>query len=540
MTRFYACKLEIYIPGSSTAVASNLPWSSRPFAVAPDMVVVESTNTVRVSDVGYRDATDGVYPPLLSRAFDYDRSVALQPGADAVGASWGTMTLLNPSGTWDGVAASRSCDGRPVTIYAGYKAFDASRGIQVDPAFASLVPVFQGIAKGWFLSETELEIPLTDATYFIEKPLQSTFYLGTGGYEGPTTLTGAPKPKTRGGTASYPITNVTPVLVDATNLIYQYNDAAGTVVNLYEGGAVTYTSGGNVADLYASPPAPGQFKTDNARGLFRLGTKPVRPITADVTGSFAVAGAQTTAANIAINLLLEDAATPPGNIDTASFSALNTAYPWISGYYFDTEIDVTEAVSLFLRSVGAKLIAARDGKLKAVPLRAVATSATPAATWTTSEIVTLSPQRMGEPLDPPADLWRIGWGMNHTIQNTDLTPTIADARKSLIANDWQIAGYFSADVNAAYRRPSRPAVVPTALLVQADAATLATSTGGLWSNRRRLYSVELPIEVGLLRDLGDIVRITYPMDDLISGKLGIVVGEKYRSTDATMTFQVLV
>jgi hypothetical protein len=540
MTRFFACKLELYIPGSATALASNLPWSSRPFAVAPDMVVVESTDTVRASDVGYRDATDGVYPPLLNRAFDYDRAVALQPGADAVGASWGTMSLLNPEGTWDGVAAARSCDGRPLVIYTGQKVYDPTRGIYTDPAFASLTPFFQGIAKGWFLSETELEIPLTDATYFIEKPLQSSFYLGTGGYEGPATMTGTPKPKTRGGTASFPVQNVSPVLVDATNLIYQYNDAAGTVVALYEGSAVTYTSGGNVADLYASPPSPGQFKTDNARGLFRLGTKPVRPITADVTGNFPSAGVQTTAANIARNMLLEDVGLAAGYIDTASFTALNTSFPWTCGYYFGVDTDATQAVSLFLRSVGAKLIAARDGKLKAIPLRAVATSATPAATLTTSEIVNLTVQRMGEPLDPPADLWRIGWNANHTLQTTDLSPLITDARKTYVASDSQIAGFFSAAINAAYKRPSRPAVVQTALLTQADADALADAVGALWSTRRRLFAVEVPVEVGILRDLGDVVRIIYPMDDLNSGRLGIVVGEKYRSTDSTMTLQVLV
>lgn len=540
MTRLFACDLEVYVSGSATAIASNLPWGSRPNAVAPDMVTIESTDTVRVSDVGYRDLSVGIYPPLLSRAFDYDRAVALQPGADSVGASWGVMTLLNPNGVWDGVAASRSSGGRPVTIYTGNKVYNTDRGLFVDPAFSSLTPVFKGFAKGWFLSETALEIPLTDATYFLEKPLHNSFYLGTGGYEGPATLMGSPKPKTRGGTSSYPVSNVTPVLVDATNLIYQYNDAPGTVINIYEGAAITYTSGGDTTDLYGSPPSPGQFKTDNSRGMFRLGTKPIRPITADVTGEFPAEGVKTTAAAIALAMLLDDAQLQSGLIDTTSFATLDAAYPSVSGFYFPTDVDVTTAVSLFLRSVGAKLIATRVGTLKAVPLRAVSTSATPSATFSPDEIVVLSPQRMGEPLDPPADLWRIGWGMNHTIQNTDLSPLVVDARKTLIANEWQIAGFFSSAVNASYRRPSRPAVVPTALLVQADADALAASTGDLWGTRRRLYTAEVPVDIGLLRDIGDVIRVVYPMDDLKSGRLGIIVGEKFRSTDATMTLQILV
>jgi hypothetical protein len=47
-------------------------------------------------------------------------------------------------------------------------------------------------------------------------------------------LAGKRKPKTRGGTALNPVRNVTPTLIDPTNLIYQYSDGPGTVVNLYE------------------------------------------------------------------------------------------------------------------------------------------------------------------------------------------------------------------------------------------------------------------------------------------------------------------
>lgn len=505
------------------------------------MVQLESTDTVRASDIGYRDLSDGIFPPLLNRAFEIDRSFALPPGSDVVGATWGTMTLLNPNGAWDGVAASKSSDGRPVTIYTGSKVYDQPRGIWKDPAFTGLKTVFSGIAKGWFLSETELQVPLTDATYFIEdRPLQSVFYLGTGGYEGPSSLTGQPKPKTRGGTTAYPVSNVTPVQIDAPNLIYQYNDGPGTVVGIYEGGAVTYTSGGDTTDLYANPPAPGEYKTDNSRGMIRLGTKPIRPVTLDVTGSFPVAGVKTGAADIALNLLTEDAALDVDYIDTASFTALNTAYPWTCGYYFSGEIGVTNAVSLFLRSIGAKMVPTRTGTLKAMALRAVASSAVPAANLTTGELVDLTPLQLKDPLDPPADLWRIGWNKNHTIQTSDLSQQTTDTRKVQIAQDWQISAFFSADINAAYRRPSRPPIVETANLVTADASSLASAVGALWGVRRRLYAAEVPVDIGLNRDIGDIVRIIYPLDDLASGKLGIIVGEQYRSTDATMTLQILV
>jgi hypothetical protein len=73
------------------------------------------------------------------------------------------------------------------------------------------------------------------------------------------------------------------------------------------------------------------------------------------------------------------------------------------------------------------------------------------------------------------------------------------------------------------------------------AQVVASGLGGLWSAaRRRLYSVVLPLAVGLPRDIGDVIGLVWPMDDLPGGRVGQIVGEQIRAGDSTITYLVLV
>jgi hypothetical protein len=96
-------------------------------------------------------------------------------------------------------------------------------------------------------------------------------------------------------------------------------------------------------------------------------------------------------------------------------------------------------------------------------------------------------------------------------------------------------------VLAAWRRPSDPALVETALLDQADAQALADGLRDLWAVAagRKLYDVQLPLAFALRHDIGDPIRITYP-GVLAAGALGRLVGEQLRTADGVATLQVLV
>lgn len=542
---FYAAEIETYAPAVS-GTSSTPAHATHAHAVPSDPTAPEVVGLIRASDSGYRTRpTDtpavAVFPARMAEAFAIDRRINLDPGGAGLSASWGRVSLSNARGIYDNIAGTQNSDGRPVRIYAGQRTLDASRGLFLDPPFASLTPLFQGVAQPWALSESTLDIPFRDATYWAERPLQSTVYAGTGGYDGGADILGLPKPKTRGGTASYPVRDVRPVLIDAANRIYQYTDAAGSVVALYEGGDTNIPFSANTTNLYAGSTPAGQYRTDNSRGLFQLGSSPVRTITVDVTGEFPTAGAVSSLASIARYLLAEDMQMPAGNIATAAFSALAAAFPYPAGAYFGaTPIAGTDALAYLLAGAGFKLVPLRSGALSIMALRDVS-AAVPVAAIGPAEAASCTPLPLPASVSPPAYRIRVGYQRNYAPALVDVSPAVTSmTRKSFLANEYRYAGWAGGAVLLAYRRPNDPDPIGGALLVPADAQAAADGIGALWGVRRRLYAVSCPATTALAREIGDVIRLTWPADDLRGGQNGVIVGEQFRSVDSTSTLLVLV
>lgn len=545
MTQPLFVAMELYVSIAAAGYSQPEGHGVRPHGVAygalPGLPVNE---TLRVSDAGYRTlSTDagGVqpYPPLLAQGLSISRAMNLVPGQTAAAAAWGTLSLFNIGGRFNAYSLSRNSDGRPVRLYGGRKTLDAARGYAVDPAKASLSLLFSGLAQPWTLSETTLDIPVRDGTYWLERPLQPNLYAGTGTYEGGADLTGTPKPKARGGTNTYPITNVPAVLIDAIHLIYQYSDGPGTVVQVYERGNAGFTSGGDVSDLYTGSTTAGQYRTNNARGLFQMGSTPAGTITADVTGQFPTAGVQTSLLNIARYLLSEDCLLPSGNLDTASFTALAAAYPYTAGVWFDTNpIAGVDAVSTVLSAAGIQLIPLRSGLLSAIALRAPGAAYT--ARLNTTNAVSLLAKALPSQVYPPAYRAQAGYQRNYLVQTTDVSAGITTARITLVAVQDRAAAWTDTGVLAKWARPNDLPATGGALQVLADAQAFANALGALWGVTRRLYDVTVPIDTAVALDIGQTVQLVWPAADLIAGRPGLIVGETLNTFDATSILTVLV
>jgi predicted RecA/RadA family phage recombinase len=486
-----------------------------------------------------------IYPPLVAQAFSVDRRVNLDPTQSPAAAAWGNLSLSCPDGEFDNYVANYNNGRRPVRILWGRKMNDAARGVDVDPLYSTLLPAFIGLQDQWFLTDTTLDVPLRDATLYLETPLQTHLYGGTGTYDGTTDLANKPKPMARGGTSGNPIRNVTPTLIDPVNLIYQYNDTAGTVVNLYEGGAQTITFSSDTTNLYSGSTASGHYRTDNSRGLFQLGSAPVHTITADVTGNFIVAGAVTTVAMIAYNLLLETLSVPAVNIGIASFAAADTSYPYVAGFYYGTNDAPTglQVLEFLLSSFAAQLMPFRDGSLRLVVLRALPGGPTINQTFTTANGVTVVPSALPTAVAAPVWRTRVGYNHNYTVQTSDMNTaynSAAATQGQFAAAADRYATWSSSTVQAAYANPNDLAPFGGALLKQSDAQAVANDMGVLWGVQRFQYDVTVPVDIGLGCEIGDVDSVTWPLGALRSGQLGQTVGEQSVSTDPTRTFQVLV
>lgn len=557
---FFAIEMEVYQPGDP--VVAERGWFARPrFAPAPLPGPLESTETIRASDLGYvtRETDVGgiqTYPPALKTAFAIDRRMPLAPNSPAAAAGWGSVDLANLGRRYDAIAVSRNADGRSIRLLAGRKIRDETRGLDVDPPRNTLAEVFTGIAQPWVLTEDVLSIPLRDASYWLEQPFQRATFAGTGEYEGAADLEGRRKPRARGGSPTLPIRDVSPVWIDRVNGVLCLSDAPGAVFALSENGdpAQIDPEGGSVAtaevaDLYTGSTTPGHYRwCSRAEGLFvQLGSPTTGIITCDVAGYFPSGTAEPRAAALASRLLSEDMALPPWLLDDGSFSGLAAARPWTAGDYWDgsQEVNGKDAAALFLASVGARLVPDRTGPLRAYPLRAIAADARPAVAWSTAQIVDCKPapdRLRSAGVSPQPYRWRVTYSRCNTLITSNLDVDVTEARKSFLTQEYRYAAWSSVAITAAYRRPLDPDAVITRLLDGGDATLLATSLGELWSGSRppRLHTIEIRFAEALAREIGDVVQVTYPLDDLDGGRLGQIVGESIRSSDNTVTFEVLV
>jgi len=545
---FLAAEIDTFLPGTGSAAAPGEAYGVLPEGVLSlALYVAGDSATLRASDLGYvtRESDAGglqVYPPILASGVAIDRAMDLAPDGQGAAAGWGSIRLANDAGALTALGATRNADGRVVRLRLGRKVAD-NWG---DPPLASTVTILSGFGAGWVVDEAELRLDLRDPTYWIERPVDRATFAGTGGLEGTAALAGKRKPYLRGGSGSDPVREVSPVLVDPVAGIYQVSDQRGTIAALYERGlAGGIVLNAIVANITAAAPPAGTYNVESsARGLFiRLGTfPPAGVITVDAVGAFPDATAPSAAASVALEILRQDLGVPAVNLDNASFTALAAASPWPAGVYVGPEepLDGRALVGLLLRSSAARLLPRRDGTLGATMLRAVG-AALSVVYWTPAEIVACTPRPLPAPMGPPPFRVRVGWGQNFTTQTSDLAPTLPGARRQILAETWRVATGANAAVTVAFRRPSDPALVETAITNATAAQALADALRDLWcvSPGRRLFDVALPSSIALARDIGQVVHITYP-GPLSGGAVGRIVGEQIRTADDLVTLQVLI
>jgi hypothetical protein len=575
---FFAVEIPVFRTGSDIVSLSQGAGTHPSGTLSQFSDMLQTDTTILASDIGYRTTSGAprVYPPRITGAFQIDQRINLDPTQSAVGASWGQLSLSNIDGAYDSIAETTTSFGQLVSIYYGSKSYDAARGIMVDPPYGSLKPVAVLAPEPWLLTYKELQIPLRDATYLTEFPLQSQIYSGTGSYEGTAALQGKPKPMARGGTASAPIYNISPVLIDPAQLIYQYTDGPGTVVRAYEGGAAVWTSDGDVSSLYGGSVPAGHYRTDNSRGLFQLGSQPVGTVTADVTGAFPSGATISQAALIALALLQEDLAVAPGALDADSFhAAISSVLPpfvasegagtrpcgtlsqlegsntlatatdpaqGVAGVWWssDSTVDGPGALDQIVRSFGGQVISDRSGRLRLVLLRDLTASDSPVIQLDPTNIVALDRQPLPATVQPPCYRVRVGYATNHTILTSGLSPQVSAERIQYLQSTGGNATFISDQVMRDWVRPTDLGPLQSVMLQLGDAQAVADILGSLWSVRRGFYAATVPTSLALTLSIGDVVSLVWPTGNLNSGKLAQIVGETWKSSDPTITFYLLV
>lgn len=538
-TIFHTVEIDVEIPGTAAQFNPARGWGTAPQGALTQLPQhAGSTETLRFSDLGYVDEAHRPYPPLVSQAFAIDRRLDLVPSAGSSTEAWGSVTFANPYGMLDNAVRTRVVDHQPVRVAWGAKRRDLRRGIDLDPPSTSLAPAFTGLGQSWQPDLYSVSIGLQDVSYWLDTVMSVPAYTGSGALGGDSNVAGRLMPRLRGA-----VLNITPVLIDAVNLVYQVSDGPGAITALFEGGLQGgIIDAGQTDDLYANPPDPGHYVVQaSGSGLyFRLGTKPVYAITVDATGYLPDGTSPGPLLDLLRGMIVQDLAIPASVLDPGWATGLSWA-PWPGGWFWDgttTETGRT-VVDAMLSGLGVRLIPSRSGTLR--PVQIASPSGQPVAALDGDTITAVSAVALDASLDPPPWRWRVGYQHVVTVQaaGSGLSPQITAERQALVAQADRIGSWISQDIRARYRVPNDPALLATALARQSDAQAVAAVHGALWSAQRRIWAVSVPKAIGYGIDLGDVISVTWPVPGLENTALGLVVGEQLRSDEPTVTLQIL-
>ncbi|MFT8325523.1 hypothetical protein [Gluconobacter oxydans] len=541
MTVFRTVEIDLVLPSDARSDGSPAHGTRPHGALTRQAASLETIETLRFSDLGYVTPDHVPYPPIVTQAFDLDRGLSLSSSALGGSSSYGAITLINAGGALDDVITQKVNDHLPIRIFGGEKRWDDARGLWIDPPPSALTPIFGGLGTVWQPDRNALSIPLLDVSSWLSVNMDVRTYGGGGKLDGDSNVAGRNQPRVRGT-----VCNISPTLIDAANYVYQVSDGPAAITALYEGGfsgGIGY--GGDVADLYAASPAPGTYTVQRSpTGTWlRLGTKPVYGITVDAFGSFASGAAPQNVLDILRQMLVEDFAFPTGYLDP-SWSTTSDLAPWSGGWFWDGSETVTGAdvVNTLLSGLGISLIPTRSGTMRPVALAPPVYGTQPVLVLTPDQITEISSVGLDSSLNPPTWRWRIGSQHNFTIQTSGsgLHPQAPTDRQALIAISDRNSVWFSAVVKARWRVPNDPSPVTTALQSAYDAQLIAERHGDLWGSFRELWAVSVPAALAWQVDLGDFVSVQAPVPGLSEATMGCVVAEHIRSSDATVTLQILI
>lgn len=302
--------------------------------------------------------------------------------------------------------------------------------------------------------------------------------------------------------------NVTPLLIDPVNLVYQIHN--GPVESIFEvrdnGKPITVT-------------------VNNAAGTFALTGKPEGTITVSAQGDKPAGVYSNTISKLIQRIVTNfgkagDAFTS-SDLDAANLSAFDAACQQPVGIYAQNRENVLSIVNSLASSVGAQAVMSRAGTLRLFQL---ALPAGGTSTLITEAQILASGGRSGLQISsrpPVVAAVKLGYCQNWTTQSNLLTG-IPEQHKDLFSIEWLTATASDSSVKAAYRLNSDPVRRDTCLLVNGDAQAEAQRELDLWKIPRTVYKFPGTAELMLL-ELGSAVTLKHRRFNLSGGVNGMVI-----------------
>lgn len=313
--------------------------------------------------------------------------------------------------------------------------------------------------------------------------------------------------------------NVTPLLVDPVNLLYQvHNGEIEGIIEVRDDGVpVTVTK-------YLST------------GKFKLVNSPVGTITASVQGAKFSGGYYNTVGNL-VQLITQNYGKTPlvsTDIDTTSFINFESSNTQPVGIFLDDKTDVISVVSELAKSVGAVVLFSPEGRLQIKKIDLTSPIAT--RSITDSDILYESLNINEKPSVIAAV--NLNYCKNYTVQSS-LETGIPAEHIQMFAKEWLEASASDATVATQYGLPTKVDKTDTLLLDTAAATTEATRRLNLYKVQRYVFGFTTDIS-SLGINIGEYISLTSSRYGLNATKVGQVVSKTVNWFDNSISYEVLV
>jgi hypothetical protein len=463
----------------------------------------------------------------VSQPLHLTRSIAVTPESprritmEVVG-----IEIINTDSEFDDYIGGYSIDGRLVVVKIGIKTW----------RYDQFVTIYQGRGVSWRYDLDKIEVTARDESHSLDVPLQSNskgsyIYGGTGGSDGTAELAGKPMPMTFGRAL-----NVSPVLVDPVNLVYQVHVRTVHLIDAYDRGAqLTYTSDyADFAALCAAPLSVGEFASSLAYGLFRLGSIPSGLVTANVQGD-AVGGYITDTFGIVRRIINDFSPLDDTNLLLSDFIAMQTAVPWEMGWFRSTEmIDVSDAISDIVGHCASFWGGTPQGHITVGRLDTPDPSAV-SLYLNSYDLKNLSI------VDPPANVMppryrqRVSYQKNWTIQRgEDLAAVVTGARRQFLVEPYSLVSSVNAATQADFLLAQDPPILESLFYRFVDAQTECDRLLDLLSGPNLTVEAQCGFNGHMIR-LGRTVQLTHPRVNGGNPWTAIVIGQNIDAQNETIS-----
>ncbi len=443
-----------------------------------------------------------------------DRAVPIAPEeSPRIQRQIGSVEIANGDGALDAIVQSYAVDGRQVRVLFG----------PLDGAYADFGVIADVLGTGWEAGDLTARLLLRDRGYALDLPLQSNLYAGGGGANGTDEIKGKPIPLSFGR-----LRNITPTLIDPTNLVWQWHDGKGKAVDdvFDQGAALTLDTAigtnGDVADyaaLIAASIAAGKYVTCLALGLFRTQSTPAGLLTADVRGD-ATPDYQNTVDTIALRILRSFAGIADKHINAGSFAGLGSIGGEL-GLYLSSDARPTtgEVLDILLGGAGGWWGGDRLGRIRAGRL-VKPEDQQPVFFFDDINVLRLEP----EPNPIPHYRQRVAYKPNWTEQRgEDLAASVTAARRQFLTETERVATTIDTSIRVRHPQALDPAPIRSLYELETDAQALSDNKSALHKGDRRIFRATAK-RLGYLFDLGTVVRQTWPRLGLQAGRNFVIVG----------------